>query len=40
MGALELGGQSDARTGQLREYAWSEANELEQPSATAFEAPE
>lgn len=37
MGAFELGPQSDARTGDLREYSWSKANELETPSASGFE---
>jgi branched-chain amino acid transport system substrate-binding protein len=40
MGALELGGQSDARKGELREYEWTESNELKKPGATGFEAPE
>jgi len=40
MGALELGAQSDARVGQLREYTWSEANVLEAATAGGFEAPE
>ena len=40
MGALELGPQSDARLGDLREYSWSEANALGKVSASGFEAPE
>jgi branched-chain amino acid transport system substrate-binding protein len=39
-GALELGAQSDARVGQLREYTWSEANVLDKGTAGGFEAPE
>ena len=40
MGALELGGQSDARKGQLREYSWTKSNELVTSDPTGFEAPE
>ena len=40
MGALELGPLSDARIGEMREYSWSAANELEDGGATGFEAPE
>lgn len=38
-GALELGPRSDARIGQLREYVWSEAHELEPGNPKGFEAP-
>lgn len=39
MGKFELGPQSDPRLGEFREYAWSEANVLERPTAKNFEAP-
>lgn len=39
-GALELGPESDARIGDLREYSWSEANALGPASATKFEDTE
>lgn len=40
MGSLELGPHSDARVGQMREYTWSESNEMEAGNGTSFEAPE
>ena len=40
MGKVELGGQSDARIGQLREYTWNEANVMQPGTAGGFEAPE
>lgn len=40
MGKVELGGQSDARVGQLREYTWNEANVMQPGTAGGFEAPE
>lgn len=40
MGKLELGPESDARLGELREYTWSEANVLQRGTAKSFEAPE
>ena len=40
MGKFELGPQSDARLGELREYTWSEANVLQRATAKNFEAPE
>lgn len=40
MGAFELGPQSDARIGQMREYTWSDANVMELGNPKGFEAPE
>ncbi|MGP9537073.1 ABC transporter substrate-binding protein [Brachybacterium sp. AOP43-C2-M15] len=40
LGQLELGPQSDMRTGEMREYSWNEANALEAGTAKGFEAPE
>lgn len=40
MGPLELGPHSDARTGQMREYTWSDANVMELGNPTGFEAAE
>ncbi|MFC7457879.1 ABC transporter substrate-binding protein [Brachybacterium sp. GCM10030267] len=37
MGALELGDGPDPRTGDLRTYSWTEANEIETGEATSFE---
>ncbi|WP_422117442.1 ABC transporter substrate-binding protein [Brachybacterium sp. UNK5269] len=39
LGGLELGAQSDARLGQVREYTWSEAQVLQPATVTGFEAP-
>ncbi|WP_114856083.1 ABC transporter substrate-binding protein [Brachybacterium sp. YJGR34] len=38
-GAVELGPQADLRTGELREYSWSEANVLEAGTAKNVEDP-
>lgn len=40
MGKLELGPQSDARIGELREHGWSDAHALDAGTAQGFEAPE
>ncbi|PMC75833.1 ABC transporter substrate-binding protein [Brachybacterium sp. UMB0905] len=39
MGTVELGPQADIRTGELREYSWTEANVLAPGNATGFEDP-
>ena len=38
-GALELGGDRDVRTGQMRTYSFAEDNSLEQSGTTGFEDP-
>ena len=38
-GAIELGADRDARTGQLRTYSFTGTGALEAPSATGFEVP-